>query len=99
MRAPLAIDITLTTVQAMLASMRMTTDTYQAVLPEMHAATASVSLYPITTYRAAEGQKAGKKMKKKDLKADGRRPAGPRSGPPGRLRAQSASGLDQKSIK
>ncbi len=59
----------------MLASMRMTTGTYQAVLLEMHAATASASLYPITTYRAAKGQKAGKKMKKKDLKADGRRPA------------------------
>ncbi|WP_330306179.1 MULTISPECIES: tyrosine-type recombinase/integrase [unclassified Streptomyces] len=43
-------------VQAMLghASMRMTTDTYQTVLPEMHAATASASLDLITAYRKAE---------------------------------------------
>ncbi|MGW5258852.1 site-specific integrase [Streptomyces sp. NPDC004012] len=45
-------------VQAMLghASMRMTTDTYQTVLPEMHAATASASLDLITAYRKAEAQ-------------------------------------------
>lgn len=55
--------------QAMLTSMRMTTDTYQAVLPEMHAATTS-ALYPITTYRAAEGQKEDEK---KDTETDGRR--------------------------
>jgi Site-specific recombinase XerD len=42
-------------VQAMLghSSMRMTTDTYQTVLPEMHAATASASLDLITAYRKA----------------------------------------------
>ncbi|MGW1163081.1 tyrosine-type recombinase/integrase [Streptomyces sp. NPDC002519] len=45
-------------VQAMLghASMRMTTDTYQTVLPEMHAATASASLDLITAYRKTEAQ-------------------------------------------
>ncbi|MEU6319800.1 hypothetical protein [Streptomyces sp. NPDC047009] len=32
----------------------MTTDTYQTVLPEMHAATASASLDLITAYRKAE---------------------------------------------
>jgi integrase len=62
-------------VQAMLghASMRMTTDTYQTVLPEMHAATASASLDLITAYRKAEkkaaekrfGKKSKKKLKKK----------------------------------
>ncbi|MFF7190641.1 tyrosine-type recombinase/integrase [Streptomyces sp. NPDC008222] len=43
-------------VQAMLghASLRMTSDTYQTVLPEMHAATASASLDLITAYRKAE---------------------------------------------
>ncbi|MFK0106391.1 tyrosine-type recombinase/integrase [Streptomyces sp. NPDC091217] len=43
-------------VQAMLghASLRMTSDTYQTVLPEMHAATASASLDLITAYRRAE---------------------------------------------
>ncbi|MFD7769815.1 tyrosine-type recombinase/integrase [Streptomyces sp. NPDC059787] len=43
-------------VQAMLghSSMRMTTDTYQTVLPEMHAATASASLDLVTAYRKAE---------------------------------------------
>ncbi|MGI5138121.1 tyrosine-type recombinase/integrase [Streptomyces sp. CA-106110] len=47
-------------VQAMLghSSMRMTTDTYQTVLPEMHAATASASLDLITAYRKAEEAKA-----------------------------------------
>ncbi|MGW9031606.1 tyrosine-type recombinase/integrase [Streptomyces sp. NPDC055722] len=45
-------------VQAMLghASLRMTSDTYQTVLPEMHAATASASLDLITAYRKAEAQ-------------------------------------------
>ncbi|MFJ6564362.1 tyrosine-type recombinase/integrase [Streptomyces sp. NPDC091412] len=43
-------------VQAMLghASLRMTSDTYQTVLPEMHAATASASLDLVTAYRKAE---------------------------------------------
>ncbi|MGI5138093.1 MULTISPECIES: tyrosine-type recombinase/integrase [unclassified Streptomyces] len=47
-------------VQAMLghASMRMTTDTYQTVLPEMHAQTASASLDLITAYRKAEQAEA-----------------------------------------
>ncbi|MFE0348998.1 site-specific integrase [Streptomyces griseoluteus] len=40
------------------SSMRMTTDTYQTVLPEMHAATASASLDLITAYRKAEAEKA-----------------------------------------
>ncbi|MEU3337335.1 tyrosine-type recombinase/integrase [Streptomyces sp. NPDC006668] len=48
-------------VQAMLghASLRMTSDTYQTVLPEMHAATASASLDLITAYRKAEAAKTG----------------------------------------
>ncbi|MET7889946.1 site-specific integrase [Streptomyces mirabilis] len=56
-------------VQAMLghASMRMTTDTYQTVLPEMHAATASASLDLLTAYREKE-KKAAKKAKKKAKK-------------------------------
>lgn len=57
-------------VQAMLghSSMRMTTDTYQTVLPEMHAATASASLDLLTAYREKEkkdAKKAKKKAKKK----------------------------------
>ncbi|MEV0180613.1 hypothetical protein AB0I54_15150 [Streptomyces sp. NPDC050625] len=47
--------------------MRKTTDTYQTVLPEMHAATASASLDLITAYRKAE-QKAGKTATKKGKK-------------------------------
>jgi hypothetical protein len=41
--------------------MRMTTDTYQTVLPEMHAATASASLDLIAAFRAEEAKKARKK--------------------------------------
>lgn len=53
-------------VQAMLGhgSMRMTTDTYQTVLPEMHAATASASLDLLSAYREKE-RKAAKTAKKK----------------------------------
>ncbi|MES4889229.1 tyrosine-type recombinase/integrase [Streptomyces sp. NPDC096012] len=42
--------------QAMLghASLRMTSDTYQTVLPEMHAATAPASLDLVTAHRKAE---------------------------------------------
>lgn len=47
--------------------MRMTTDTYQTVLPEMHAATASASLDLLTAYRAKE-KKSAKKAKKKAKK-------------------------------
>jgi integrase len=36
------------------ASLRMTSDTYQTVLPEMHAATASASLDLLTAYRKVE---------------------------------------------
>lgn len=56
-------------VQAMLghSSMRMTTDTYQTVLPEMHAATASASLDLIAAYRAQQEKKA-KKPKKQNKK-------------------------------
>ena len=56
-------------VQAMLghASMRMTTDTCQTVLPETHAATASASLDLLTSYREKE-KKAAKKAKKKAKK-------------------------------
>jgi integrase len=58
-------------VQAMLGhrSLRMTTDTYQTVLPEMHAATASASLDLIAAFRAEEAKKAKKKAAKKDKKA------------------------------
>lgn len=54
-------------VQAMLGhrSLRMTTDTYQTVLPEMHAATASASLDLIAAFRAEEAKKAKKKAAKK----------------------------------
>ncbi|MFG3140909.1 tyrosine-type recombinase/integrase [Streptomyces sp. NPDC048211] len=57
-------------VQAMLghSSMRMTTDTYQTVLPEMHAATASASLDLMAAYRAKEQKKVAKKPKKKSKK-------------------------------
>lgn len=63
-------------VQAMLghASMRMTTDTYQTVLPEMHAATASASLDLLTAYREKE-KKAAKKTKKKKAKKKAKGPA------------------------
>ena len=60
-------------VQAMLghSSMRMTTDTYQTVLPEMHAATASASLDLISAYREQQrkAQKKAKKPKKQGKKA------------------------------
>ncbi|MFF0290698.1 tyrosine-type recombinase/integrase [Streptomyces sp. NPDC005262] len=58
-------------VHAMLghSSMRMTTDTYQTVLPDMHAATASASLDLITAFRAQKNKKATKKAKKKRKKA------------------------------
>ncbi|MFD6346512.1 tyrosine-type recombinase/integrase [Streptomyces roseolus] len=55
-------------VQAMLghASMRMTTDTYQTVLPEMHAATASASLDLLAAYRKKQEKDGKKAAKKKD---------------------------------
>ncbi|MEW1700707.1 site-specific integrase [Streptomyces sp. NPDC091278] len=65
-------------VQAMLGhgSLRMTTDTYQTVLPEMHAASASASLDLLATYRkksavkpTTEKRKSGKKKAKKAKKA------------------------------
>ncbi|MFC8256819.1 tyrosine-type recombinase/integrase [Streptomyces sp. NPDC057291] len=66
----LAAGVALKAVQAMLghASMRMTTDTYQTVLPEMHAATASASLDLIAAFRAQtkrpqRRQKRGKRRK------------------------------------
>ncbi|MFJ4849197.1 tyrosine-type recombinase/integrase [Streptomyces sp. NPDC088733] len=64
-------------VQAMLghSSMRMTTDTYQTVLPEMHAATASASLDLIAGYRAKDkGQEAAQEQGKgKDASKQARR--------------------------
>lgn len=51
------------------SSMRMTTDTYQTVLPEMHAATASASLDLIAALRAQKNKKATKKTMKKGKKA------------------------------
>jgi integrase len=65
-------------VQAMLghSSMRMTTDTYQTVLPEMHAATASASLDLMAAYRADQA-KQEKKAKKKAKKRKGKRVEGP----------------------
>lgn len=57
------------------SSMRMTTDTYQTVLPEMHAATASASLDLITAYREKEKKKA-KKAKKKGKKSGAREAGG-----------------------
>lgn len=68
--------------QAMLghSSMRMTTDTYRTVLPEMHAATASASPDLITTFRAQKNKKATKKARRRGRRRprDGatRRPAG-----------------------
>ncbi|WP_225848297.1 site-specific integrase [Streptomyces sp. HPF1205] len=61
-------------VQAMLghSSMRMTTDTYQTVLPEMHAATASASLDLIAAYRE---QQTRPKKKAKKPKKQGKRAA------------------------
>lgn len=61
-------------VQAMLghASLRMTTDTYQTVLPEMHAATASASLDLVSAYREQQRKKAKKAAKKKPKKQGGK---------------------------
>jgi hypothetical protein len=53
--------------------MRMTTHTYQTVLTELHAAKASASLDPITTYHTE---------RRKLPKADKLDPRGPRVGPP-----------------
>ncbi|MET8329874.1 tyrosine-type recombinase/integrase [Streptomyces sp. NPDC005181] len=66
----LAASVAPKAVQAMLghASMRMTTDTYQTVLPEMHAATASASLDLIAAFRAQKNKKATKKAKKRKAK-------------------------------
>jgi hypothetical protein len=66
----LAVGVAPKAVQAMLghSSMGMTTDTYQSVQPEMHAATASASLDLIAAFREQERKKAEKKPKKKPKK-------------------------------
>ncbi|MBA2947788.1 site-specific integrase [Streptomyces himalayensis] len=67
----LAASVAPKAVQAMLGHsyMRMTTDTYQTVLPEMHAATASASLYLMAAYRAQQKKASKKKAKKKGEEA------------------------------
>jgi hypothetical protein len=82
----LAADVAPKAVQAMLghSSMRITTETYRTVLPEMHAATASASLNLITAYRKKERKKAEKRRRRRN----------PRS----RLRSRPMVGHEQDDV-